>query len=94
MPDGRWFALYAPDYTATKVMELPCKHLGGEAPASHGFCPADYYVPYDHPDVLAADDAGRFGFLAGCILAIPSRHCALKTAFRWMAIRANIRMPG
>jgi hypothetical protein len=68
MQDGRRFALYTPDYTATKVMELPsCKHLGGEAPASHEFCPVDYYVPYDHPDVLAAEDAGLFGFVACCI---------------------------
>jgi hypothetical protein len=66
--DSRWYAVYAPEYTATRVMELPsCKDLGGEAPVSHGFCPVDYYVPYDHPDVLAADDAGRFGFVAGCI---------------------------
>jgi hypothetical protein len=68
MQDGRWYALYAPDYTATRVMELPsCKDLGGEAPLSHGFCPVDYYVPYDHPDVATAGDAGRFGFVAGCI---------------------------
>jgi hypothetical protein len=66
--NGRWFALYAPDYTATRVMELPsCKDLGGEEPHSHGFCPVDYYVPYDHGDVEKAGDAGRFGFVAGCI---------------------------
>ncbi len=68
MQDGRWFALYASDYTATRIMELPsCKDLGGEALVSPGFCPVDYYVPYDHPDVAAAGDAGRFGFVAGCI---------------------------
>jgi len=40
MQDGCWFALYAPDYTATRIMELPsCKDLGGEEPTSHGFCP-------------------------------------------------------
>jgi hypothetical protein len=67
MLDGRWYALYAPDYTATRVMELPsCKDLGGEEPTSHGFCPVDYYVPYDHPEATAGD-AGRFGFVAGCI---------------------------
>jgi len=68
MQRGRWFALYASDYTATRVMELPsCKDLGGEEPASHGFCPIDYYVPYDHPDVVAAGHAGQFGFIAGCL---------------------------
>jgi hypothetical protein len=37
MQDGRWFALYTPDYAATRIMELPsCKDLGTEAP-SHGF---------------------------------------------------------
>jgi hypothetical protein len=41
MQDGRWYALYAPNYTVTKIMELPsCKDLGGEAPISHGFCPS------------------------------------------------------
>ena len=70
MQNDRWYALYAPDYTATRIMELPsCKDLGGEAPVSHGFCPVDYYVPYDHPDVAAAGDGGRFGFVAGCIWA-------------------------
>ena len=66
--DGRWYALYAPDYTATRVMELPsCRDLGGEEPHSHGFCPVDYYVPYDHAAVSKAGDGGRFGFVAGCI---------------------------
>lgn len=66
--DGRWYALYAPDYTSTRVMELPsCKDLGGEEPHSNGFCPVDYYVPYDHAAVKKAGDAGRFGFVAGCI---------------------------
>jgi len=68
MQDGRWYALYAPDYTATRIMELPsCKDLGAEEPISHGFCPVDYYVPYNHPDFAAAGDAGRFGFVAGCL---------------------------
>jgi hypothetical protein len=44
--NDRWFALYAPDYTATRVMSLPdCRDLGGEAPASDGFCPVEFYVP-------------------------------------------------
>lgn len=66
--DGRWYALYAPNYTTTRVMELPsCRDLGGEEPHTHGFCPIDYYVPYDHEAVKSAGDAGRFGFVAGCI---------------------------
>jgi len=44
--DGKDYALYSPDYTATRVMELPsCKDLGGEDPDSDGFCPVDFYVP-------------------------------------------------
>lgn len=44
-----------------------CRDLGGEERHTNGFCPVDYYVPYDHPDVDKAGDAGRFGFVAGCI---------------------------
>jgi hypothetical protein len=44
--DGEWYALYAPDYTSTRVMSLPdCRDLGGEEHASDGFCPVEYYVP-------------------------------------------------
>ena len=44
--NGRWFALYSRDYTATRVMSLPdCKDLGGEDRAAHGFCPVEFYVP-------------------------------------------------
>lgn len=40
------FALYSPDYTATRIMELPtCKDIGGEEPDGGGFCPVDFYVP-------------------------------------------------
>jgi hypothetical protein len=49
-------------------MELPsCKDIGGEEPHTNGFCPVDFYVPYDHPSVLKAGTAGHFGFIAGCI---------------------------
>jgi hypothetical protein len=45
----RHFALYSPDYTATRVMEIyPAegfKDIGGEEPASYGFCPVEFYVP-------------------------------------------------
>jgi|SRR5579871_811843 len=44
--DGKDYALYSPDYTATRIMELPsCKDLGGEEPKSSGFCPVEFYVP-------------------------------------------------
>lgn len=43
--DGRDYALYARQYNATRVMELPsCKDIGGEEPHII-FCPLDYYVP-------------------------------------------------
>lgn len=44
--EGKWYALYSPDYTATRVMSLPdCKDIGGEESNAHGFCPAEFYVP-------------------------------------------------
>ena len=44
--DGKDYALYSRDYTATRVMELPsCKDIGGEDPHAYGFCPVDFYVP-------------------------------------------------
>ncbi len=46
---SRHFALYSPDYTATRVMEIfpgrGFKNIGGEEPASGGFCPVEFYVP-------------------------------------------------
>lgn len=44
--NGQDLALYSPDYTGTRIMELPsCKDLGGEEKNSNGFCPVDFYVP-------------------------------------------------
>ena len=44
--DGKDYALYSPDYTATRIMELPsCRDLGGEAPDGFGFCPVEFFVP-------------------------------------------------
>lgn len=66
--NGRWYALYSRDYTATRVMELPsCRDIAGEEPHSHGFCPVDYYVPFEDPKVVEAGRGGQFGFVAGCI---------------------------
>jgi hypothetical protein len=43
---NKHFALYSPDYTATRIMELPsCRDIGGEEPSATGFCPAEYFVP-------------------------------------------------
>jgi len=68
MQKGQWYALYSPDYTTTRVMELPsCKDIAGEEHASNGFCPVDFYVPFEDPHVIKADHAGCFGFVAGCI---------------------------
>lgn len=40
------YALYSPDYTATRIMELPsCRDLGGENPDPSGFCPVEFYIP-------------------------------------------------
>ena len=45
----RYFALYSPDYTSTRVMEIfpgsGFKDIGGEGPDGSGFCPVDLYIP-------------------------------------------------
>ena len=44
--NGKWYALYSRDYTATRVMSLPdCTDIGGEEPCSSGFCPVEFFVP-------------------------------------------------
>lgn len=44
--DGRWYALYSRDYTATRIMSLPdCRDIGGEEQASNGFCPVEFFAP-------------------------------------------------
>lgn len=44
--NGKNFAFYSPDYTVTRIMELPsCKDIGGEESSAGGFCPTDYFVP-------------------------------------------------
>lgn len=58
--NGKQYALYSKDYTATRVMELPsCKDICGEEEDSCGFCPVDFYVP--------KEAQGQFGFVAGCV---------------------------
>jgi hypothetical protein len=44
--EGMDLALYSPSYTATRILALPeCVDLGGEASASLGFCPVEFFVP-------------------------------------------------
>ena len=44
--NGKWYALYSPDYTVTRIISLPdCKDIGGEEPDSFGFCPTEFLVP-------------------------------------------------
>jgi hypothetical protein len=47
----RHFALYSPDYTSTRIMEITpgvgWADIGGEDRNSCGFCPTGYYVPSD-----------------------------------------------
>ena len=58
------FALYSPDYTATRILELPsCHDVGGEEPDPYGFCPVEYYVPVDETGRLRAP----YAFVSGCI---------------------------
>lgn len=57
--NGVDYALYSPDYTATRILKLPsCKDIGGETAAAHGFCPVDYYVPsYIDRESVSWDDS-------------------------------------
>lgn len=71
--NGKDYALYSKDYTATRVMTLPdCKDLCGEESDAVGFCPVEFYVPYkeqDH-DTRESGPTGEhypFGFVAGCV---------------------------
>ncbi|MBI3850461.1 MAG: hypothetical protein HY298_09335 [Verrucomicrobia bacterium] len=52
------YALYASDYTASRIMELPsCRDIGGEDPHGAGFCPVDFFVPrYIERESIGLDD--------------------------------------
>ena len=61
---GKEYALYSKNYTASRIMTLPdCKDICGEEPKANGFCPVDFFVPYE-PEVGIN---GQFGFVAGCV---------------------------
>lgn len=61
---GKEYALFATGAYSTKVMELPsCKEIATEQKGRwSGFCPVEYYVPYDPKRGVN----GQFGFLVGC----------------------------
>jgi hypothetical protein len=45
---GQWYALYSANYTCTRVLRLDESSLEdwcGEAPASCGFCPTEFFAP-------------------------------------------------
>lgn len=45
---GQWYALYSANYTCTRVLrldEISLEDWCGEEPASHGFCPTEFYAP-------------------------------------------------
>ncbi|VAW32662.1 hypothetical protein MNBD_CHLOROFLEXI01-1939 [hydrothermal vent metagenome] len=63
--NGKDYALYSPDYTCTRLMELPsCRDLGGEEPAGNGFCPVEYYVPCYIEREYEGVDGKRHRYLA------------------------------
>lgn len=65
--DGKDYALYSPHYTASRVMELPStKDLAGEEPASFGFCPVEFFVPYESVHKWTGF-TGQWGFVSGCV---------------------------
>lgn len=45
----KYYALYSPDYTGTRVLEITpgvgIKDIGGEERDSSGFCPTELYIP-------------------------------------------------
>jgi hypothetical protein len=62
-----WYALYSPNYTATRVMKLHYDHIEdwcGEDPAAHGFCPVEFYVPkYIHGNSNLSDSGFDYYFV-------------------------------
>jgi hypothetical protein len=68
MKNGKEYALYSRDYTATRVMSLPdCKDIAGEDPNTWGFCPTDFFVPDCKDFFISKEFEGNIGFVAGCV---------------------------
>jgi len=62
--EGRWWALYAPAYTATRVVTLPeLEDWCGEEAAPAGFCPVEFYVPTIRKVEYLGKDKDRGSFL-------------------------------
>jgi hypothetical protein len=79
---ARFFALVAPDYTATSVLDLQTGQIiASEEPSPGGFCPVGFYVPdwWDVHDGTSLPGSmlwktdnewpsvGDFGFVWGCL---------------------------
>lgn len=88
---GKWFALYSPKYTATRIMSLPdCKDIGGETPDGFGFCPTDFYVPVLYY-IKFVHDIGcsqtpcscNVGHLQGCALDVPNPKIMSNGGYDW-----------
>lgn len=55
--NGNWYALYSPQYTGLKVMELPSGlPLGGEPCDKFGFCPVEVFIPTYRMVSFISDD--------------------------------------
>lgn len=58
----QWYALYAKDYTASRIMKLPnCDDVWGEERNSYGFCPVEFYVPSVQNTDFGGDRTGKLG---------------------------------
>jgi len=68
--NGRYFALYSPDYTSTRVLEIKpdigIEDIGGEDHHPYGFCPAEFHFVYDD-ESDDEDPNPSFALVAGCI---------------------------
>lgn len=70
------YALISDDYTRTAVLSLPdCNIIAAEEANAYGFCPVDFFVPYEDPyqwlengKIIGDYEGipGTFGFVAGC----------------------------
>lgn len=56
---GRYFALYSPDYTSTRVMEIVpgigWEDIGGESRNANGFCPTGFHIPITYDMIFEYD---------------------------------------
>lgn len=58
---GEWYALYAKDYTATRIMNLPsCEDVWGQDRNTAGFCPVEFFVPASQETLYGDNREGKF----------------------------------